>query len=78
MSGSFQVSTGGFLDVDVAVTGPDDRVVYSVQRETEGRFTFISQTAGTYKLCFSNKMSTVSISRAFDRRICLILSLEVA
>lgn len=44
----------------VQIFGPDDRVVYSVDRETEGRFSFISQLSGIYRLCFSNKMSTVT------------------
>eukprot|EP00293_Proteomonas_sulcata_P013032 CAMPEP_0184290460 /NCGR_PEP_ID=MMETSP1049-20130417/2699_1 /TAXON_ID=77928 /ORGANISM="Proteomonas sulcata, Strain CCMP704" /LENGTH=195 /DNA_ID=CAMNT_0026597617 /DNA_START=26 /DNA_END=613 /DNA_ORIENTATION=- len=60
VSGSFQVSTGGFLDIDAKVTGPDDRTIYSVKKETEGRFTFIAHETGTYRFCFSNIMSTVT------------------
>jgi len=60
VSGSFQVSTGGFLDIDAKVVGPDDRNVYTVQKETEGRFTFISHESGVYRFCFSNAMSTVT------------------
>merc|ERR1719199_356214 len=60
VSGSFQVSTGGFLDIDAKVVGPDDRHIYTVQKETEGRFTFISHETGVYRFCFSNAMSTVT------------------
>lgn len=60
VSGSFQVSTGGFLDIDAKVVGPDDRTIYSVTKETEGRFTFIAHETGVFRFCFSNAMSTVT------------------
>lgn len=60
VSGSFQVSTGGFLDIDVKVRGPDERMIYSVSKETEGRFTFIAHESGVYRTCFGNFMSTVT------------------
>mmetsp|Transcript_39741 Transcript_39741/g.94194 ORF Transcript_39741/g.94194 Transcript_39741/m.94194 type:complete len:199 (+) Transcript_39741:102-698(+) len=60
VSGSFQVSTGGFLDIDCKVSGPDDRAIYSVKKETEGRFTYIAHETGVYRFCFSNVMSTVT------------------
>jgi len=60
VSGSFQVSTGGFLDIDCKVSGPDERSIYAVKKETEGRFTFIAHESGVYKFCFSNVMSTVT------------------
>jgi hypothetical protein len=41
----------------VQVVGPDDRHIYTVQKETEGRFTFISHETGAYRFCFSNAMS---------------------
>jgi hypothetical protein len=42
------------------VIGPDDRTIYSVQKETEGRFTFIAHETGVFRFCFSNAMSTVT------------------
>eukprot|EP00960_Hanusia_phi_P068253 766797-Hanusia_phi.AAC.5 len=60
VSGSFQVTNGGFLDIDAKVTGPDEKTIYSVQKETEGRFTFMSHETGTYRFCFGNSMSTVT------------------
>eukprot|EP00762_Andalucia_godoyi_P007294 ANDGO_01563.mRNA.1 Transmembrane emp24 domain-containing protein A len=56
----FQVTAGGFLDIDVLVTGPDQRLLHKVERETEGRFTFAAYDGGAYKICFSNKMSTLT------------------
>jgi hypothetical protein len=56
----FQVAQGGQLDIDVAVTGPDGRLLHKVERETEGRFTFSAYDGGAYKICFSNKMSTLT------------------
>eukprot|EP00013_Stygamoeba_regulata_P023789 CAMPEP_0177648926 /NCGR_PEP_ID=MMETSP0447-20121125/11093_1 /TAXON_ID=0 /ORGANISM="Stygamoeba regulata, Strain BSH-02190019" /LENGTH=186 /DNA_ID=CAMNT_0019151609 /DNA_START=122 /DNA_END=679 /DNA_ORIENTATION=+ len=56
----FQVTMGGFLDIDVKVTGPDDKVVYSGDREVEGKVSFVAHQTGEYKFCFSNMMSTVT------------------
>lgn len=42
------------------MVGPDDRTIYTVQKETEGRFTFIAHESGVYRFCFSNAMSTVT------------------
>jgi hypothetical protein len=43
------------------VTGPDERTIYSVSKETEGRFTYIAAESGTYRACFGNFMSTVTV-----------------
>lgn len=56
----FQVASGGFLDIDVAVYGPKGNVIYNAERESEGKFTFNAEEAGLYKICFSNVMSTVT------------------
>eukprot|EP00695_Tsukubamonas_globosa_P000177 TRINITY_DN1130_c0_g1_i1.p1 TRINITY_DN1130_c0_g1~~TRINITY_DN1130_c0_g1_i1.p1 ORF type:complete len:201 (-),score=50.08 TRINITY_DN1130_c0_g1_i1:66-668(-) len=56
----FQVSSGGFLDIDVNIYNPDNNVIHSVTRESEGRFTFTSDKKGTYRFCFGNMMSTVT------------------
>eukprot|EP00003_Mantamonas_plastica_P010290 TRINITY_DN1971_c0_g1_i2.p1 TRINITY_DN1971_c0_g1~~TRINITY_DN1971_c0_g1_i2.p1 ORF type:complete len:216 (-),score=51.16 TRINITY_DN1971_c0_g1_i2:243-857(-) len=57
---SFQVTTGGFLDIDVKIIGPDQKLVYTGTRETEGQYTFVSHMKGIYSFCFSNKMSTLT------------------
>jgi hypothetical protein len=56
----FQVASGGFLDIDVVVYGPKGNIIYSVERESEGKFTYNTEDTGLYKLCFSNVMSTVT------------------
>jgi len=56
----FQVVQGGFLDIDVEIKSPDGRVVYTAQRQTEGKYNFGATTAGLYSFCFSNKMSTLT------------------
>ncbi|KYQ90413.1 emp24/gp25L/p24 family protein [Tieghemostelium lacteum] len=56
----FQVTQGGFNDIDVTILSPDKRVIYQGQRETEGTKTLRSSQAGLYSFCFSNKMSSLT------------------
>ena len=42
------------------IIGPDDRVVYSGERETNGKYTFAAHMDGVYKYCFSNQMSSMT------------------
>ncbi|XP_063710744.1 transmembrane emp24 domain-containing protein 2-like [Symsagittifera roscoffensis] len=60
MSLIFEVAQGGFLDIDVQITAPDGKVIYSAERESNGRNTFSADVAGVYKYCFGNKMSTMT------------------
>eukprot|EP00700_Malawimonas_jakobiformis_P002605 EC724547.1.p1 GENE.EC724547.1~~EC724547.1.p1 ORF type:complete len:196 (+),score=43.89 EC724547.1:61-648(+) len=57
---SYQVTGGGSRDIDVNVYGPDDKAVYNAQKQSDGKFTFAGQQKGIYRVCFSNKMSSVS------------------
>uniref|UniRef100_A0A6A7G9G4 GOLD domain-containing protein n=1 Tax=Hirondellea gigas TaxID=1518452 RepID=A0A6A7G9G4_9CRUS len=58
--GSFRVTTGGQLDINLLVSGPNDYLIYAREKENEGTFTFIAQEEGIHQVCFSNKMSAVS------------------
>lgn len=36
---------GGFLDIDATVVGPTGTIQWSVQKETEGKFSFLASNA---------------------------------
>jgi len=57
---TFEVAEGGFLDIDVKITGPDGKVVYHGERESSNKYTFAAYNEGVYTYCFSNAMSTMT------------------
>ncbi|KAJ3444581.1 hypothetical protein M0813_25160 [Anaeramoeba flamelloides] len=56
----YQVISGGGMDINPEILGPDGVVVYKREKEQEGKFTFLTRTAGEYRFCFGNEMSTVT------------------
>eukprot|EP00051_Salpingoeca_urceolata_P033634 m.21583 g.21583 ORF g.21583 m.21583 type:complete len:203 (+) comp6476_c0_seq1:91-699(+) len=60
MALSFQVAEGGFLDIDVLITDPDDKILFNGERESDGKYTFTATADGTYRFCFSNEMSSMT------------------
>lgn len=56
----FEVAEGGFLDIDVKLEGPEGKVIYQGDRESNGKYTFAADKDGVYTYCFSNKMSTMT------------------
>jgi len=57
MGVTFEVGTGGNLDIDFRITGPGGRNVYEGLREKSNTYTFLAEESGRYTYCFSNKMS---------------------
>lgn len=56
----FETIEGGFLDIDILITGPDGKPIYQGERESSGKYAFAAHDTGIYTYCFSNKMSTVT------------------
>ena len=53
-----QVQSGGSFDVDYTVVGPNEKKILAGEKERQGDFVFTAQTAGEYRFCFNNEMST--------------------
>jgi p24 family protein beta-1 len=56
----FEVVEGGERDIDVKVYGPEGRVIYNGDKESDNKYAFAAHIGGNYKYCFSNKMSTLT------------------
>ena len=68
--GSYQVASGGFLDIDLEVKSPGGTIAYTAQRKTNEKFKFVATESGEYSACFGNTMSTMSSKQvAFNFRV---------
>jgi p24 family protein beta-1 len=56
----YMVSSGGSMDIDCQITGPDKKLIWSAERGTENRVLFKSRSPGPHAFCFINRMSTVT------------------
>ncbi|KAJ3282887.1 p24 complex component [Borealophlyctis nickersoniae] len=57
---SFEVSQGGNMDIDFWITSPNDKILYSVNKQSTTSFGFNADQEGIYTYCFGNTMSTMS------------------
>ncbi|GAM18347.1 hypothetical protein SAMD00019534_015220, partial [Acytostelium subglobosum LB1] len=56
----FQVTQGGFNDIDFTIISPDSRILYKGERESEGTKVMKASMEGLYSFCFSNQMSSLT------------------
>ncbi|XP_034478374.1 transmembrane emp24 domain-containing protein 2 [Drosophila innubila] len=57
---TFEVIDGGFYDVDIKITGPDQHVMYETEKESSGKYTFVAPSKGAYTVCFNNERSSMT------------------
>lgn len=57
---SFEVMEGGFKDVSISISGPNNNLLHQAEMETKGSYTFAASDHGKYTLCFDNERSTLT------------------
>ena len=69
---SVQVITGGNYDVDLELSGPDNKALYKEMKKQYDTFAWTTDTSGEYRFCFSNEFSTFTHKLVyFDFQVCL-------
>ncbi|XP_053136069.1 transmembrane emp24 domain-containing protein 2-like [Hemicordylus capensis] len=56
----FEVLEGGFYDISVEITAPNNRKIYEVQRQSGGAYIFDAEMSGTYQFCFNNRKASAT------------------
>merc|ERR1712130_68493 len=62
-------------DIDITILAPDMSILFKDTKATEDSFQFVASHSGPYRLCFGNKMSTIS-SKEIDFNVYVGNSLE--
>ncbi|CAK9820377.1 Transmembrane emp24 domain-containing protein [Anthophora plagiata] len=57
---TFEIAEGGFLDIDVKIIGPDEKIIYHGVQESSGKYTFAAHLPGIYTYCFGNQKSSMT------------------
>jgi hypothetical protein len=39
-------------DLSMQIKGPDGRIIYNAERQTEGKYSFVAHESGLYSFCF--------------------------
>lgn len=64
---AFEVIEGGFYDIDVDIKDPNNVILHSDERTSNGKFTIEANLDGPYYFCFHNKKSSYTPKTiAFD------------
>lgn len=50
---------GGFLDIDIRVSGPQ-HILHVSEKESSSRLAFVADTTGPYTVCFDNQKSSLT------------------
>ncbi|XP_030381670.1 transmembrane emp24 domain-containing protein 2 [Scaptodrosophila lebanonensis] len=57
---TYEVIEGGFLDVDIRITGPENHEMHKSEKESSGKYAFVAPTKGVYTVCFNNERSSMT------------------